>query len=63
MKYLNSHKDSLLGGQKVTYRGKVYWANIVTMAVYAHSVDAEIAQVAEGYKVANITADWQIVKA
>lgn len=63
MKYLNSHKNDLFEGRKVAYRGKVYWANLVTMSVYAHSVDAEIAQSTDGYKVANITACWQIVKA
>ena len=42
MKYLNSHKDELFDGRKVTYRGKVYWANMVTMEIYCHSVDEEI---------------------
>lgn len=63
MKYLNSHKSTLLNGQKVTYRGKVYWANLTTMEIYAHSVDEEILGSISGYKVANITDDWQIVKA
>ena len=41
MKYLNNHKNDLFNGQKITYRGQVYWANMVTMEIYAHSVDAE----------------------
>lgn len=63
MKYLNNHADELYAGKKVTYRGKVYWANMVTMEIYAHSVDAEISGSISGYKVADITNDWQIVKA
>ncbi len=54
MKYLNTHKQELLDGRKITYRGKVYWANMITMEVYAHSVDAEISGVINGYKVADI---------
>lgn len=61
MKYINSQKEKLFEGRKVTYRGRVYWANMVTMEVYAHSVDAEIAGVINGYKVAVITPDYEIV--
>lgn len=39
MKYLNRHKSELFEEKKVTYRGKVYWANMTTREVYAHSVD------------------------
>lgn len=63
MKYLNSKKEELFGGQKITYRGNVYWANMTTREIYAHSVDEEIAGSVSGYKVADITADWEIVKA
>ena len=63
MKYLNDHKQDLFDGGKITYRGKVYWANLTTMEIYAHSVDEEIAGSISGYKVANITNDWNIVKA
>ena len=63
MKYLNKHKDELFSGKKITYRGMVYWANTFTMEIYAHSVDAEIAGVINGYKVADIDGDWNIVKA
>ena len=41
----------------------VYWANMVTMEIYAHSEDAEISGVINGHKVADITKDWEIVKA
>ena len=63
MKYLNDHKQELFEGKKITYRGKVYWANMTTMEVYAHSVDAEISGAINGTKVADITEDWEIVKA
>lgn len=63
MKYLNKHKEELFYGDKITYRGKVYWANTVTREIYAHSVDDEISGVTNGYKVADITDDWEIVKA
>ena len=62
MKYLNNHKQDLFNGKKITYRGKVYWANMVTMEVYAHSVDEEILGSISGYKVADITGTWDIVK-
>lgn len=62
MKYLNNHKQELFNGQKITYRGKVYWANMVTMEIYAHSIDAEISGDITGYKVADITGDLNIVK-
>ena len=62
MKYLNNHKQDLFNGKKITYRGKVYWANMITMEVYAHSVDEEILGSISGYKVADITASLDIVK-
>nr|DAI62866.1 MAG TPA: hypothetical protein [Caudoviricetes sp.] len=63
MKYLNNHKQELFNGQKITYRGKVYWANMVTMEIYAHSIDAEISGDITGYKVADITENFDIIKA
>lgn len=62
MKYLNNRKNDLFDGKRVTYRGKTYWANMVTMEIYAHSVDAEISGDITGYKVASITANLDIVK-
>ena len=62
MKYLNKHKSKLFAGHKVTYRGKIYWANMVTKEIYAHSVDEEILGSISGYKVADIDAEWNIVK-
>ena len=62
MKYLNSNKYELFSGRKVTYRGKVYWANMTTMEIYAHSVDEEIIGSISGYKVADITDCLVIVK-
>lgn len=63
MKYLNKKKAELFLGKKVYYRGKVYWANIVTMEIYCQSVEAEMGGVINGYKVANITDEWEIIKA
>ena len=63
MKYLNRHKDELFSGKKITYRGFVYWANMFTMEIYANSVDAEISGGINGYKVADIDDDWNIVQA
>lgn len=61
MTYLDSHKGRLFGGRKVTYRGKVYWANMVTMEIYCHSVDEEILGSISGYKVADIIpGTWAI---
>ena len=62
MKYLNDHKIDLFNGKKLTYRGKVYWANMTTLEVYAHSVDEEIAGSVSGYKVGKITDTWEIVE-
>ena len=62
MKYLNIKKAELFSGRNVTYRGKVYWANMATMEIYAHSVDEEIIGSISGYKVADITDDLVIVK-
>ena len=62
MKYLNRRKSELFAEKKVTYRGKVYWANMVAREVYAHSIDAEISGVINGYKVADIDDDWNIVE-
>ena len=62
MKYLNIKKAELFSGRKVTYRGKVYWANMITMEIYAHSVDEEIIGSISGYKVADITDGLVIVK-
>lgn len=63
MKYLNRHKDELFSGKKITYRGMVYWANMWTREVYAHSIDEEILGSINGYKVADIDDGWNIVKA
>lgn len=66
MKYLNAHKAELFAGKKVTYRGKVYWANIWTKEVFAHSVDEEILGSISGYKVADIIKEkgtYEVVKA
>ena len=66
MKYLSKHVNELFEGKKVTYRGKVYWANLWTNEVCAHSVDEEILGSISGYKVGNIVKKngaHEIVKA
>lgn len=60
--YLNRHRDELYRG-KVTCYGLVCWANKTTREIYAHSEDAEISGVIDGYKIANITDDWLITEA
>lgn len=62
MKYLNRHKSELFEEKKVTYRGNVYWANLVTREVYARSIDEEILGSIIGYKVADIDDEWNIIK-
>lgn len=59
--YLNRHSEELFAGHKLTAYGKVFWANMTTREIYAHSEDAEIAGVINGDKVAEITEDWQII--
>lgn len=63
MKYLNNHKSLLLNGAAIPYRGKMYWANLYSMEVYAMSIDAWKTGVINGYKVADIAEDGQIIKA
>lgn len=66
MKYLNAHKAELFAGKKATYRGKVYWANMTSREIYAHSVDEEILGSISGYKVADVVeknGTYEIVKA
>lgn len=60
MDYLNLHKQSLLDGKKLVCYGKVYWANMVTREVYAHSIDEELQGSISGYKVADISNDMTI---
>ena len=63
MKYLNAHKLDLFDGRKVAYRGKVYWANMYTREVYAMSAEEYSCGVINGCKVADIAADYTIIKA
>nr|DAF31743.1 MAG TPA: hypothetical protein [Caudoviricetes sp.] len=66
MKYLTKHLSELFAEKKITYRGKVYWANIWTKEVFAHSVDEEILGSISGYKVADIIKEkgtYEVVKA
>lgn len=61
--YLNKHKIDLYNGEKVTWRGRVFWANMTTKEIYAHSIDEELAGSVSGYEVAIIDDDWNILKA
>lgn len=62
MKYLNREeiKEKLFLGEKIKYQGMIYWANMVTMEIYTHSVEAEMNGVINGWKVADITKEWEI---
>lgn len=51
MKYLNRHKDELFSGKKITYRGIIYWANMTTREVYAHSIDKDYSDYLDEYAV------------
>ena len=60
-KYLEEHIEDLMCGRKITYRGWVYWANTVTLAVYRQSVDAAISGSILGDEYARITEDFKKV--
>ena len=60
-KYLEKHIGDLMCGQKITYRGWVYWANTVTLAVYRQSVDAAISGSILGNEYARISEDFKKV--
>ena len=60
-KYLEKHIEDLMRGCKITYRGWVYWANTVTLAVYRQSVDAAISGSILGYEYARISEDFKKV--
>lgn len=59
----DTHKQEIFNGQKITYRGTVYWANMVTAEIFAHRIGTEISGCITGYKVADITENFDIVKA
>lgn len=61
MKYLNKNKVKLFNGEKITYRGMVYWFNPMTNEVYGHSIDEEILSSISGYKCADVI-NGEIVK-
>ena len=60
-KYLEKHIEDLMRGQKIAYRGWVYWANAVTLAVYRQSVDAAISGSILGNEYARISEDFKKV--
>ena len=60
-KYLEKHIEDLMRGQKIAYRGWVYWANTVTLAVYRQSEDAAISGSILGNEYARITEDFKKV--
>ena len=60
-KYLEKHIEDLMRGQKIAYRGWVYWANTVTLAVYRQSVDAAISGSILGNEYARISEDFEKV--
>ena len=60
-KYLEKHIGDLMNGRKITYRGWVYWANTVTLAVYRQSEDARISGSILGNEYARISEDFKEV--
>ena len=61
-KELTKRKEALFRGDKVKFRRRVFWANLTTKEVYAHSIDEELAGSVSGYKVADIDDEWNIVE-
>ena len=60
-KYLEKHIEDLMCGRKIAYRGWVYWANTVTLAVYRQSEDAAISGSILGNEYARISEDFKKV--
>ena len=60
-KYLEKHIEDLMRGQKIAYRGWVYWANTVTLTVYRQSVEAAISGSILGNEYARISEDFKKV--
>jgi len=52
--FLNRHISEPIEGRKVSGYHMVYWANVTTREIYAHSESEEIAGSISGYKVADI---------
>jgi len=71
MKYLNEHKEALFAGERITYRGKTFWANITPVdlrvegepigRVFATSAESYRCGVINGYEYAVINANFDIV--
>ena len=62
LKYLNENAHELFEGKKLTWRGKVYWANMTTNEVYAMDASEYSTGRLFGTKVANIDDSFNIVK-
>ena len=60
-KHLEKHIEDLMYGRKIAYRGWIYWANTVTLAVYRQYVDAVISGSILGDEYARITEDFKKV--
>lgn len=61
-KELTKKREALFRGDKVKYRERVFWANLTTKEVYAHSIDEDLSGSVSGYKVASIDDEWNIVE-
>lgn len=63
IKTLNSDrtKKRLFAGDKVRIGEMVYWANMVTMEIYGHSIDDEISRRINGHRIAGISDNWEII--
>ena len=60
-KYLEKHIEDLMHGQKIAYRGWVYWANTATLRIYRQSEDARISGSILGDEYAYITEGFKEV--
>ena len=60
-KYLEKHIEDLMHGQKIAYRGWVYWANTATLRIYRQSEDARISGSILGNEYARISEDFKKV--
>jgi len=60
-KYLNAHIDELKEGQKIRYRGRVYWMNTITREIYALDETSYDNGVINGWKYADVSADYSMI--
>ena len=60
-KFIESKLFDMRSGKKVRYGDMVYWANFTTREIYGLSAIAAANGVKDGYKVADISEDYETV--